>query len=309
MGQQSQHNKPPNEAARERGGRAKTTHNNMKKAGDSGTHQKDPPCQPLKPCTTCTKIAARKLDPSLPEWKKSHANYCPESNIQKSIRKRQEQEKAAKEMQRCLNTLTTTAAGTTDAATTAVADPSTTTTESTTKTTEHSLSAHSRPAKQITLDGSKMDNKLSRETLKKVIKERMGKFADRETAEGRRPTPQLSAVIDYVINELLPGNYHNGTNKRRSGPVTDKRAEWLNYYLDSGDGMVCLEIPRQDHRHVRDPDCAMVEGIRLYFSCWELIKDGLELDCPKDDCSGKLIRLRWTFTCERGIAPGVHLSF
>ena len=79
--------------------------------------------------------------------------------------------------------------------------------EAKTTTKTHSLTGNGPRAKQTTLDGSKkpFDDKLSRETLKKVIQDRMGKVATRYSgvSQGNRPTLQLGAIMDYFITDLL----------------------------------------------------------------------------------------------------------
>jgi hypothetical protein len=303
MGQQSQHNKSPNRKSKERGFRIKAMYGKK----DSATNQNQQ--QHEQNCRKCRNDETRLLNPAIPELKKAHADTCGKSKVFKTKEKKKKNA-SQKSLQEAWNADKTndTTVSTTAATTTFVTTAATTTT--TTAATTNSFTSAAPRLQQMTLGDSKKpscNDLLSREVLKRIIRdpERKKRIENRYAhapEEGRRAPRELAAVIDYVLTDLLPTTFNN-SNKYITGPHNDPRVEWLNGFLDSGDGMIHIEIPRQDHRYPRDPDYAVIENIHLWICRWELIWNGLQLDCVKLGCPGKLIRYRWPFSSENGIEP------
>lgn len=272
-----------------------------------------------KPCMKCLRDAARADDKSLPEYKKGHDDDCPHSNAFKAKKKKLYDARQSAKMKEFLNPASNKATNTASSAkllppptaakqrATSATTKDNATDEGTALRVQPAANAfyHAPQAKQTTLVGAgkPSDDKLSRETLIPVIKERMGKVESLYNGTtASRPPLQVGAVIHYLLNDLLPPRYETNSNRRVRGKLSDERAAWLEQHLKSTGGMPYFDIPKQDHRYSRDPDYDVIQGMRIWIGCPELFQDGLELNCCEPGCLGKLIRTRFPFLKDNGIA-------
>jgi hypothetical protein len=60
-----------------------------------------------------------------------------------------------------------------------------------------------------------------------------------------------------------------------------EHVEWVKHTFVGHDGMICVEIPKQDRRKQWDPDYTVIEGTRLWIARWELCWEGFQIDCRK----------------------------
>lgn len=291
MGQQSQHNTPPNKSALKR-----ATKQQAKGARITMFEHESAP----RPCRRCLNIKAAKVardqGTTLPaEYKKGHDLWCPENseNKAKNLVALQASQKAMMERTfRC--------------ASTAVTSPN------------HSNNPKQPPAaavvdfplptnkKQMVLCQPKDKGPWCLSKILSAIKkhspliEQWFHTANNESLSWR-PSIQVGAAIHYLLLDVLPSNFEKKSNKM-IGAKSGQQSQWLNQHLEVTGGALYFDIPKHDHREVPDCDYAVVSGCRIWVARWELLWDNLQLKCPHVDCCGKLIHVRFPFLKQKGIA-------
>lgn len=289
MGQTSQRGTPPNKAFKRKGAKRKTNYPKGRR-DDSG---------PQFVCKVCLRNAERLANPELPSLHKPHHALCSENR--KNKRELKEKEMLKGQQRLVLSKKPAPAARQPPAA----AEPPPLAAKP-----PPSVAAH----KQKTMPGASkpMDCLLSCQKLMAVIRDKhrrstISLLYKRKNGEKNAPT-QLGAVIHYILLDVLPSRYSKTDNTRTKGSLNSARADWLETHVFSKTGgMPMFEIPMHDHRKKPDPDYAVIQGNKVWIACWELIYDGLMLDCPCCATSAsnpsrrcQLQRCRFPFIQENG---------